>query len=90
MVLLLVGCKLKEDQLQNKFLEYAEDYYKNYSVKGFNEVDISLNNLKQANEKTSSNYDLSFFNDCKDSSLIRLIINKNGEIDSVEYYLNCK
>jgi uncharacterized protein YxeA len=94
-ILCLVGCgkntDSKNDDLKDKFLKYAKDYYEKYSVKGFNEVNVSLDSLKQANEKTKSNYDLSIFSKCDNSSYIKLIINTaNQKVDKVEYFLNCK
>jgi hypothetical protein len=96
--LCLVGCGKNtgakdnnNTSLENKFYGYAKDYYEKYSVKGFNEVDISLDALKQANDKTKSNYDLSGFTNCDNSSYVKLIINTNTQkINKVEYHLSCK
>lgn len=94
-ILCLFGCGAstsnKNSQLEDKFLQYSKDYYQKYSVKGFNAVNISLDSLKQANDKAKANYDLSMFNKCDNSSYVKLTIDINTQkISKVEYFLNCK
>ncbi len=95
--LFAVGCgkskKEREKEYQQVMEEYARNYFETYIlnvVEGLDVPEITIQNLKDANEY-GSNYDLSKLKDCTDESKARIILDETKRgIASVEFEMNCK
>lgn len=89
----LTGCgKDSISKNEETFKEFAIDHYNTYlkGTEGLKEVEISLEKLKDANERAGANYDIAKLSSCTDDSYVTLKINQtNNEVESVAYNLNC-
>lgn len=94
-VLLLSGCGNSE-KLQQKYedsmKEFGTHYYENFGVKQMDVFHVTIADLKKANDKEYSNYDLDKLKDCEDDSKITFTIDKedNGKIIDTTFQMNCK
>lgn len=85
-LLILTGCTNKEQ----KFKNYAEQYYKNYmqTINNIDSVTITLNDLYNAS--TENDFDLKTFKKCERSSKIIFEIEKTTkEIKNSKIELKC-
>ena len=82
----------KNESLENEFVPMAEDYFENYmsANTGSNIYEVTLDDLKKANEN-DADYDLSKFDNCNNDSLAKITIDYNtGKVTKTEVELNCK
>ena len=85
-MILLSGCG-KQNKYKEKMQEYATDYYEKYmSIIDMDEYIITINMLKNANEKVNSNYDLTMLDKCNNKSSVTIITTEKG----YEYKFNLK
>lgn len=85
-VVFLSGCG-KKDKYQEIMKEYAIDYYEKYmKMVDMDEYVITIDMLKNANEKVNSNYDLKILDKCNNKSSVTIIITEKG----YEYKFNLK
>lgn len=89
-ILLLSGCSNKEEKYKEILENYAKTYYEKYmsGVNNQKQAEITLGMLKKSNEY-GSDFDLSKFDECDDTTAITLNLNENKEIISYEYDLKC-
>jgi len=93
-LLMLCGCSKnnmakKEESMQ----QYAKDYFETFmtGVDGRDEAAITLEDFKEANEEFDKSYDLKIFENCKETSSVKITIKKGkNEISNYDYNLNCK
>ena len=85
-IIILSGCG-KEDKYKKKMQEYATDYYERYmTTVDMDEYVITIDMLKNANEKVNSNYDLTVLDKCNNKSSVSIITTEKG----YEYKFNLK
>ncbi len=94
----MVGCgKESTEDLEKKMKEYATTYYERYGtlVTGVSmDYEVTLGALRDMNESENvdekDRFDLSMFEDCKDSTKAMIKATSDQKIDSVKVKLNCK
>lgn len=94
----MVGCgKESTEDLEKKMKEYATTYYERYGslVTGVSmDYEVTLGALRDMNESENveekDRFDLSMFEDCKDSTKATIKATSDQKIDSVKVKLNCK
>ncbi len=94
LALILVGCGAKKVDYKPIMKKMADAYFEKY-VKGHTlEIDIqevSIASLKNANKNSDGNFDVSKLKDCRDSSYIKLSLNRETQaITKYEYKMNCE
>ncbi len=91
-VLFVSGCGNNKKAYETKLEQYGKDYFEKYVVvQGLDEVVISIADLKNANEKAGTNYDLKKLSKCSDDTKVKFTIEKNTkEIKETNFELNCK
>lgn len=90
--LVLVGCGTKATDYSKIMRAQAKAYYEKYQtgVTGNDIFEISLTNLKNANEKSDGDFDVKALSDCKDSSYVELFVARGTTtITKYEDHLNC-
>ena len=77
-LIFLFGCG-KKDKYQETMKEYATDYYEKYmKMIDMDEYVITIDMLKNANEKVNSNYDLTVLDKCNSKSSVTITITEKG------------
>jgi hypothetical protein len=95
MLFLLTGClktnaQKKEDALKKAATEYYEKYAKEYLGIFPDTFDVSIENLKSANDRAEGEFDLKIFDKCETTSKASLSLNDEGEIVGYTFDLTCQ
>lgn len=88
----ITGCGNNEKKYEKLMEEYGKDYFEKYMpIQGFNEVEITISMLKNANENGNENYDLKKLEKCDDTTKVKFTLNpETNEIKDSSFELNCK
>ena len=94
-VLMLTGCfKTEEQKREDSFKRMAADYYEKYAKEYLGVIpdkfDVSIYNLKSANDRAEGNFDLQYLSNCEDESKVSLLLDEKGEIEGYSIDLNCQ
>ncbi|MBE6144123.1 MAG: hypothetical protein E7169_00920 [Firmicutes bacterium] len=89
-VVLLTGCKNKEEEYKNILQDYAKTYYEKHmvGVENQQQAEITLEMLKKANNY-GDNYDLSLLKKCDNKTSVTISLNNQKQIINYEYELKC-
>lgn len=88
-LLLLTGCSGKKQKRLEAMERYGKEYYEQYGkTYDVDEYSVTLEHLRDANEKLKQNYDLTVLEKCEGTTSIIFQI-KNNEIKNFKIKLNC-
>ena len=91
--LLLVGCG-DQSKYEDTMKDYATTFYNNY-LKGNeglpNPYQVSIQQLKDANEQVQAGFDLTPLEKCTDDSYVELVLDENTkDVQDVKFFLQCE
>ncbi len=90
---LFIGCSEKKKVVyENIMKDYAKIYYEENmrNINGQDRYDISIQALKNYNDRYEKKYDLSKLKDCDDDSYTSITVNDSKKITKYEHHLSCK
>ena len=93
LTLVLVGCGAKQVNYVSVMEANAKQYYEKYQtgVTGVDFFEISIANLKNANDLGGGKFDVKSLKNCKDSSYVIITIKKGTNvITKYDDHMNCE
>ena len=93
LLFIFTGCSKRENNYEEIMKEYATEHF-NLHMSGSEfliDPNISLSDLKNAVALMGDKYDLTKLSNCKNTSYVTLILNKEtNQIIDYKFYLECK